>query len=115
MFSRIKPIERGIRVYRGIPRDLAIRILEKRTFSERGFLSTTTSIEKAKEYSGKGRTILVIDLPKGCRAISVRKISRKPPDQEILVKRGYNFLVTRDNRNNGINFIHVEFSHERDC
>lgn len=114
MFARVKPLTKSIRVYRGIPKDIAERVLKTRRYYDDAFMSASTHKLEAERYAKASKCVLVIDAPAGMKACSVAGVSRKPRDKEILFNRSSNFEMTDYNIVNGILYIHLEGAKDDD-
>jgi hypothetical protein len=79
-------------VFRGMKPGILDGLAKGSTFVDKGFTSTSTNIKQAQGFSGGG-TIMKINVPKGSRAISLRKNSKYAEEQEILVKRGGRYRI----------------------
>jgi len=82
-------------VYRGVGENYA-RVLKQRelregdSIVERGFLSTSISVDVARGFLGRrgGGLLLKIRVPAGSNALDMLPYSRHPEEQEILLPRG---------------------------
>lgn len=120
MFSEFPGIAKPIRVYRGVSLDVFRDSIKQGFYSDKGYTSATTSLDMAIQYAGQGGAVLVIDLKKGSKAISLMDYSRKPYEEEILLPRGVYLPIKTDIINKKIvdklaevNVVTVRVSNEK--
>jgi len=85
-------------LYRGIKIKSAQRIFgdeikQGMVVHDKGFVSTSTRENVAKEFSELHGVILHIMAPKGAKALNIRQWSSHPGESEVLVPRGAKFRV----------------------
>jgi len=102
--------EKAIKVYRGLDDDFANQLSEGASFTDGGFVSTTSEKSIASEFSGKSKTVMEINVPKGSKAISVAGVSEYENEQEVLLNRGGSFKVTGISEADGKRIVHVEYA-----
>ena len=64
------------------------------SYPDKGYTSASTSILTAIDYTGDDGLILVIDLPKGYKAVSFEDVSAKPWEKEVLLNKGADLRVS---------------------
>ncbi len=104
--EKSEPIPESMVVYRGIrnlsfmgPEAQMPKSLVGKTITDKGFLSTTQNRDIAANFSrGKGAQ-LIIELPKGTKALDVAKVEDDSAtannEREILVHRNASLLITK--------------------
>lgn len=108
MISSFSGLPRPIRLYRGLNSErVAASTIETMHYHDAGFTSASSDIETAITYAQNVKTILVIDLPKGFKAVSVWKASRKPNEKEVLLPRGIDLKVTDFDSKMGFNLLYA--------
>ena len=94
MFRNAPGLKSPVRVYRGLSSASVVRAsLEKRRYWDPGFTSASTELLPAMVYAGEEKAVLVLELPKGYKAVSICKMSRNPQEKEILLPRDVAFEV----------------------
>lgn len=93
MFDQAGGIKRPIRVFRGIKRKYAKGYLQTGIYADAAYGSCSYDIRIAAHYSKDERTIVVMDLPVGTRAVSIESWSEYPFEREILLDRGTTMYV----------------------
>ena len=89
-----------------------------KTYTDRGFASTTTDFEVAKRFAGRNGVVLEINLPAGVEYIDIEKVFKNSnikddfasKEHEFLLPRDSKFLVTAPLNRNGI--VKVEYLEE---
>lgn len=108
MISLFSGLPQPIRLYRGLNSEHVARsTIETMRYHDAGFTSASSDIETAITYARNVKTILVIDLPKGFKAVSVWKASRKPNEKEVLLPRGVDLKVTDFDSKMGFNLLYA--------
>lgn len=108
MISLFSGLSHPIRLYRGLNSEhVATSTIETMHYHDAGFTSASSDIETAITYAQNVKTILVIDLPKGFKAVSVWKASRKPNEKEVLLPRGIDLKVIDFDSKMGFNLLYV--------
>lgn len=84
-----------ITVYRGVPAAVAERLVAGASFTDPGFVSTSSDEKIARSFAGGGALMEVV-VPKGSRALSMWDVPKDPDvgdEKEILLNRGGSFRV----------------------
>lgn len=87
-FENIEPITEPIVVYRGSPRE---------DINEKMFLSTSSDINLAKEFTRKGCCLFTITVSSGCKVLPLKYMSFSgvySHEEEYLLNRGGYYIVT---------------------
>ena len=98
-------------LYRGIVSDRFNTTSEGKTFLDRGFMSTTNTIQSAKQFldfsqeTGKGSTILSIRAPKGT---NFALVDAENQENEVLLGRGNEIKVVGHSNYKGYNVIEAD-------
>lgn len=93
MFDQAGGIKQPIRVFRGIKRKYADGYTKTGVYSDEAYGSCSYDIRIAAHYSKEERTIIVMDLPVGTRAVSIDAWSEYPFEREILLDHGITMYV----------------------
>lgn len=93
-FQRAKTTS-DITVYRGVGGDFINKLTKGVSFTDGGFVSTTSSQSMADGFArGDQEAVMEIRVPKGSKAISVTDISQfSKTEKEIVLNRGAKFRV----------------------
>ena len=81
-FSGAPRLTKPITVYKGVETN--------NIFSDKAFVSTTSEMKQAYNFSGKECCILIINVSKGSKPLMLSSISKYKEEKEILLNRnGY--------------------------
>lgn len=102
-------LAKEVTVYRGLSEEAfdALKARTGKTFTDKGFASTSLSLDRASNFNRSGMAMLRIKVPKGAKAIPVEKWWKAfhgRSEHEILIQRGSRFKITKA----GKDFIDVE-------
>lgn len=89
----------------GALQDLSVDELVGKTFTEQGFMSTSTSNVVAEGFSGNMQ--MTIEASKGAQALDISSISQYTTEAEVLFNTGQEMLITSAEVKNGILHITV--------
>ena len=107
LFEEAKGLDKPIRLFRGTSLNQYRKIQDQGYYEDLGFSSASTSMERASEYSDDN-CILIIDLPKGFKAVSLDGITRTKADKEILLPRGIKLEPTSYNRKGNFRVVYLK-------
>lgn len=115
MFLSCPGLSGPIRVYRGLSSlSYALKTIQEREYRDAGYSSTSSDLLPAMVYAKEAKTVLVIELPAGFKAVSIRDISRNPQEKEILLPKGVVFeLFDPPREYNGFTLLHMRPTNER--
>jgi hypothetical protein len=99
-------------VYRGVSDSFADEILRLQVndeFSDLAYTSTSFS-EKKAVASAKGKTVIVMKVPKGYNTVYMESLisNSVSGEYELLLKRNAKFKITKKYFKNDLNYIEVE-------
>lgn len=109
MFKHVPPLEKPIRLYRGIPKNVAEDVKKIGFYFDAGFGSFSSELGVAIAYSGVSKCILVLDLIPGfSELVRIGDLSRNSHEREILLKNEETLImidskITED----GFNIIYL--------
>jgi hypothetical protein len=109
-FLSAKPSARRVKVYRGVVSTSAFGApgsMTGKTFTDKGFTSTTPDVDEALEFAGTG-LLMRITLPKGTRALSIGEAGSQAAESEFLLPRGSSFRILSDKIVKGQRVISAE-------
>lgn len=87
MFNEVEPLKESIRLYRGIPKELADKIFDSGFYFDGGFSSFSTDLGVAVVYSGSSKCILVLDVDRGStNFLKIGNLSRNFQEREVLLR-----------------------------
>lgn len=93
-FDQSPPLKHSVIVYKGI--------VGEKVFSDKAFVSTTTSYDVTKYFSLEECCVLEITVSAGSLILPISEISNAPDEHEVLLDRGGTMTVTgtdiRDNK-----------------
>lgn len=102
-------LKNSIEVYRGIDKEFAAKLRVGASFTDKGFVSTTSDEKMADEWATGA--VMKLTVKAGSRAASVAKLSKYKAEQEVLLDRGMTYRVTSITKNAaGKPVINVEVS-----
>lgn len=123
-FAQSSKVEQPTKVYRGINfttlnkddvlfnefKDLLEGKTYFKTYTDRGFASTTTEFEVAKRFAGRNGVVLEINLPAGADYLDIEKVFKNSNckddfalnEHEYLLPRNSKFLLTSPVNRNGV-------------
>jgi hypothetical protein len=109
-------LSEGMTVYRGLQSGVGADKLAKayakgQTFADEGFVSSTTSLDMARNFAvGGGSSLIHITLPKGAPALPLKKgTSVNVGEQEVLLNRGQSFKIDKVDESSGMKIFHVHW------
>lgn len=85
-FNNVPVLEDALTVYKGKSSETV--------YSDKSFISTSTSIMGASRFSGRSCCILQITVSPGSRVLPLRTISEIPDEEEVLLDRNGHLVVT---------------------
>jgi len=113
-FESIAPTKAPLQVYRGIRGDTVDDIVANMRYRDKGYVSTSIHPNPAQGFAAQGsaaqrRAVLVIDVPKGAKVIDINRAasSNFSFEEEILLPRGSDFVVTRVTNEGGVLHLHA--------
>ena len=83
------------------------KLLVGKTYTDKGFMSTATDYQTAKEYS-QGKVLWKIKLPKGAKAVKQSELSQDG-GPEITIQRNAELKITRALMSNGVLLINAKY------
>lgn len=86
-FLKVPTLKNSITVYKGVKEDKAFT-------TDKAFMSTTIFFDKAKYFSNDTCCIYQITVSPNSKVLPIRKISTFPEEEEILLDRGGNLMLT---------------------
>lgn len=89
----------------GALQDLSVDELVGKTFTEQGFMSTSTNSAVAEGFSGNMQ--MTIEAAEGAQALNISSISQYATEEEVLFNAGQEMLITSAEVENGILHITV--------
>ena len=107
LFKKSNGLDMPVRLFRGTSLRQYRKIQEQGFYRDLGFSSASTSMGRASEYSDDN-CILIIDLPKGFKAVSLDGITRTKADKEILLPRGIKLNATSYNRKGNFRVVYLK-------
>jgi len=93
MFSSATPIDRDIRVFRGVERKFGKTLSEGKVFADDGFMSTSLFFDTAEWFTGGDGYVLEIVAKKGSKAVIV-----ETKELELLFSRGQRIRILHIDR-----------------
>jgi len=82
----------------------------KNIYSDKAFVSTTSKMQQAYNFSARNCCILIINVSKGSKVLMLNKVSRHQEESEILLNRNGTLIVTDSFQENGMTFIECVFT-----
>lgn len=89
----------------GALQDLSVDELVGKTFTEQGFMSTSTNSVVAEGFSGNMQ--MTIEAAEGAQALNISSISQYVTEEEVLFNAGQEMLIISAEVKNGILHITV--------
>lgn len=89
------------KVYRGVTGDFASKISNLKvgdTFTDKGFMSTSSEKEVANKFAGESGVTMTINVPSGFgKSMAISSYSMKPEEAEILLNAGSTLRIKSNN------------------
>lgn len=93
-FDNVPVLINSMTVYRGIRKNISIKYEGKYMPYLKSFISTSTSLNEARDFSGDTCCMLRILLSSGSKVLPLSTISEHPEEMEILLSDEGEFIIT---------------------
>lgn len=102
-FAGAPPITSIITVYKG--KD------NLKVYSDKAFMSTTTSFDKSKDFADKHCCVLEITVSRGSKVLPLKSLSRYAEESEILLDRnGILFVTDQEVKSDGMRVLYCIYT-----
>ena len=101
-FKGVPKLNKSITVYKGKNTD--------RVYSDKSFISTSTTINDAMKFTGKNCCILIINVSIGSKILPISMLSKYKDENEVLLDRNATLIITDTFYKNNMKFINCTYT-----